>query len=228
METYARRSDLGGRERHNKPWLDGRPRYIFISDMGDSLSGAVHFDYLKTEIYDVVTGAKGSRHMWLWLTKKPGRMARFSTWLLKQGLPWPSNLWAGTSITAMDKLWRIPRLLTVGDSNTVRFLSVESQREYIDLEPWLPDLDWVIQGGQSASDQYPFDVEWARSMRDDCRKWGVPYFLKQLGSTVELGGRRFALQDSHGGDWSEWPEDLRVREMPQTNGVTNSGTNGRE
>jgi len=31
----------------------------------------------------------------------------------------------------------------------------------------------------------------------------------------KLDGEEIALRDGHGGDWSEWPEDLRVREVPE-------------
>jgi hypothetical protein len=42
----------------------------------------------------------------------------------------------------------------------------------------------------------------------------VPVFVKQLGSRPAEGDARLRLRDGHGGDWSEWPADLRVREMP--------------
>ena len=38
--------------------------------------------------------------------------------------------------------------------------------------------------------------------------------MKQLGAKATEGGRALPLNDSHGGDWEEWPEDLRVRQMP--------------
>lgn len=30
----------------------------------------------------------------------------------------------------------------------------------------------------------------------------------------ERSGRRLKLRDGHGGDWIEWPEELRWREVP--------------
>ena len=55
---------------------------------------------------------------------------------------------------------------------------------------------------------------WAEGMRDHCREAGTPFFLKQLGSFAFRGDQRLRLTDSHGGDWTEWPEGLRVRQMP--------------
>lgn len=214
MAKAARLPDLRDRGRLHKPWLDGSPRLIFVSDMSDALSRAVSFEYLEQEIIDNVTSPEGQRHRWLWLTKRPPRMAEFSAQLLAWGVRWPANLWAGTSITSATMTSRIDALLAVGDESTVRFLSVEPQIEAIDLGAWLPTIDWVIQGGESGEDARPFDLAWARTLRDACRRAKVPYFLKQLGTAPMLDGQPLRLRNRHGGDWAEWPEDLRVRQVP--------------
>ena len=73
-----------------------------------------------------------------------------------------------------------------------------------------------------------FDVSWARSLVRQCREGGAAPFVKQLGrkpyqSPEHDGGTGYfiALRDAKGGDMAEWPEDIRVREMPST--PTNSG-----
>jgi protein gp37 len=164
-----------------------------------------------------LTSPEGQRHRWLWLTKLPQRMAEFSAQLLAWGVRWPSNLWAGTSIISTAMTNRIDALLGVGDESTLRFLSVEPQIEPINLGAWLPRIDWVIQGGESGEDARPFNVAWARTLRDACRRAKVPYFLKQLGANVLLEGSTFKLRDRHGGNWFEWPDDLRVRQVPTEN-----------
>jgi protein gp37 len=214
MAEAARWPDLSGQRRPDKPWLGLISRLIFVSDMSDALSSSVPFPYLEREVIDNVTGEPGRRHQWLWLSKRPDRMARFSAWLAGRGRPWPPNLWAGTSITTQGTTGRIRGLLQVGDERTVRFLSVEPQVEGIDIGPWLPDLDWVIQGGESGRNARPFDLAWARALLGQCREMGVPFFLKQLGSSVIDRGRRLTYQDNHAGDWSEWPRVLRVRQFP--------------
>ena len=214
MEEAAKWRDLAGTKRPDKPWLDGLPRLIFVSDMADALSEAIEFEYLKSEIIDNVTTPNGLRHQWLWLTKRPARMAEFSVWLTAQDVTWPANLWAGTSITTQATTTRVRDLLKVGGPNSIRFLSVEPQWEPVNVRKWLPRLDWLIQGGESGTGAKPFDIAWARQMLADCRKAGVPYFLKQLGSWVVRDGERVAFEDYSAGDWSEWPRDLRVRQMP--------------
>lgn len=211
MATMARSRALTGTRRPDKPWLDGLPRLVFVSDMGDALSGPVDFVYLKQEITDVVSSPNGLRHVWLWLTKRPARMAAFARWLRDEhGIPWPDNLVAMTSVIdqrmakAIDHLREVPA--------KVRGLSVEPLIEPVDID--LAGIDWLIVGGESGTHARPFDIAWARALRDQCRGEGVAFFLKQLGRRPVEGGAMLKLRDKHGGDWGEWPADLRVRELP--------------
>jgi protein gp37 len=124
-------------------------------------------------------------------------------------------LWAGTSITNKRSTIRIPSLLQVGDSETIRFLSVEPQIEPIDLRLWLHGLNWVIQGGESGNASRPFDLAWITDVLGQCRAAGVPLFVKQLGSYVLSSGHRMSFEDDHAGNWTEWPDEIRLREMPR-------------
>ena len=216
MAKAARQRDLSGTRRPRKPWLDGQPRMIFTSDMGDALSKGISFDYLESEIIGAAVSPAGRRHRWLWVTKRPERMGEFSAWLEDWDTLWPENLWAGTTITTQGTTSRLEALAKVGNDKTIRFASVEPQLEELDLERYLPGLDWVIQGGESGADPRPFDTRWARKLRDECRAAGVAYFLKQLGAHALDEGEPLALHDGHGGDWDEWAKDLRVREVPVT------------
>lgn len=88
-------------------------------------------------------------------------------------------------------------------------------------------LDWIVVGGESGPGARRFDLAWARSTIQQCRDAGVPVFVKQVGSVPldsALPVRNFAdalvavggtLRDRKGGDMSEWPPDLRVRQLPE-------------
>lgn len=92
-----------------------------------------------------------------------------------------------------------------------------------------PGIDWIIVGGESGPKARLFDLDWARSTIDQCKAAGVACFVKQLGAKPfevlpvsfpwEVCNRAedfpLELKDSHGGDWDEWPADLRVREFPE-------------
>lgn len=184
----------------------------------------VPFDFLKEEIIDVVTSPGGQRHHWLWLSKQPQRMATFSAWLAEDGIVWPENLWAGTSVTGRGTLWRVEDLYRVGDENTIRFLSVEPMFHEVRLALTLkekPGKWWVIAGGesrQSGQETRATELGWLRSLRDELAALGVPYFIKQLGGRLTDGGKPVSFAEGrdagHHGDWAAWPADLRVRQMP--------------
>ncbi len=76
-------------------------------------------------------------------------------------------------------------------------------------------LDWVIVGGESGPKARPCDVAWIRSIVEQGKTAGVPYFVKQLGARPVVFGEGWGeLSDRKGGNPAEWPEDLRVQEMP--------------
>jgi len=206
----ARLRDLLGSRHEDKPWLNGLPRTIFVSDMADALSEAIDFEYLRRELIDVVTDAFGRRHIWLWLTKMPKRMAEFGEWLRMGGAQWPDNLVAMTSVTSQKTVIRAEQLKRV----PARFkgLSVEPLWEQVTIA--MNDVDWCIVGGQSGFGARPFDLAWARSLHAQCRASGTAFFVKQLGAKPVRGVVPLKLTDEHGGDWDEWPADLRIREMP--------------
>ena len=193
-----------------KPWLDGCRYLWFVNDMGDALSNGVPFEFLKTEIVDVAASKNGQRHVWLWLTKRAKRMAKFCRWLEVRGIPWPANLIPMTSVLERNMAGQINYLLDI--PATVRGLSVEPLLEAVDLD--LRGFGWAIVGGESGPLSRPFDLAWARGLREQCHLASIPFFAKQLGSNPIENGQPLVLKDGHGGDWSEWPEDLRVREVP--------------
>ena len=115
----------------------------------------------------------GRRHLWLWLTKRPGRMAEFGEWLQSQGISWPHNLVPMTTVTMQRYAQRADQLRRV--PGKLRGLSVEPLFEPVDLD--LRGIDWVIAGGGSDVLAEPFHVEWAMNLREQCRAAGVAFFL---------------------------------------------------
>lgn len=90
-------------------------------------------------------------------------------------------------------------------------------------------IDWVIVGGESGPGARECNVDWIRSVVEQCRAAGVAAFVKQLGASPVgrwtespaksgLGeGWPASLKITHkkGGDITEWPADLRVRQFPE-------------
>lgn len=78
----------------------------------------------------------------------------------------------------------------------------------------------VVVGGEGRGGR-PCDLSWIRSIRDQCDEAGVACFVKQLGAApvhdCSRGPDSAPIQLRHrkGGDINEWPQDLRVQQMPK-------------
>lgn len=147
---------------------------------------------------------------------------------------WPlPNVWVGVSVEDQKRAdLRVPALL--GTPAAVRWISAEPLLGSVDLgqvwnfcpkhdrpgqaDGWgfcvnCPDmrgLDWIVAGGESGPGARPMRSEWAESLRDQCARAGVPFFMKQAGTVL---ARSWECADRKGGDPSEWPIEL-PREYP--------------
>ena len=146
--------------------------------------------------------------MFLLLTKRPSNINKYIPEAWKTNPP--SNVMFGTSVvnqkTANDL---IPQLFKV---NGQLFLSIEPQLDEVDLTVkmkgsdlrLIDTIDWIINGGESGHHRRPFNTDWGRILRDQCKENGVPFNFKQVDKKISI------------------PDDLMVREYPayHTLGVT--------
>lgn len=229
-------------DRLDQPLRWKKPRRIFVNSMSDLFGEGVSDEFIE-RVFSIM--AIAPHHQFQVLTKRPDRMRAFLSSprtfrtvldAVPLQMEWRPgdlpNVWLGVSVEdqkAADE--RIPLLLQTPAA--VRFLSCEPLLGRLDLSHWLTvwarvgkthvepcrGPQWVIVGGESGPGARPCNVQWIRAITDQCRASGVACFVKQLGSwptDERLQGDRWLLQDKKGGDWSEWPEWLRVREFPQT------------
>ena len=149
-----------------------------------------------------------------------------------QVVVWPlPNVWLGTSVEDQERAnQRIPHLLKCPAA--VRFLSCEPLLGMVDLSAFfggpyvgLPGdvvhpnynfgINWVIAGGESGAKSRPCNIEWIRSIVQQCKAAAVPCFVKQLGAKPMVSENEvLETYTQKGNDPIYWPEDLRVREMP--------------
>ncbi len=157
-----------------------------------------------------------------WGEPPPG--AAYPTYDWMDGMiRWPNvlhNVHLGVSVE--DRKHGVPRIDVLRTlPAALRFLSVEPLLEELgDLD--LTGIGWVIVGGESGPHARPCDAMWILNIVDQCREQGVPCFVKQLGARSYDGVGYFTTRDTaldlgdpKGGNPSEWPESLRVREMPE-------------
>jgi protein gp37 len=80
-------------------------------------------------------------------------------------------------------------------------------------------IDWLIVGGESGPGARAMHPEWARSLRDQCTRAGVPFFFKQWGEWIARGaytadsaqpfvrlGKKATGRTLDGRTWSEYPK----------------------
>lgn len=158
---------------------------------------------------------------WLLLTKRPR-----SSWLLLsvmfrlgQSRILPRNVWVGVTcedggVQAMDRM-RFSQDIWWYDSY-VTFVSFEPLLGPIRLPPinYMASIEWAIIGGESGPKARPFHLEWCQNLIAQLRARGTKVFVKQLGANPVECDASMKLRDRKGADIDEWPEDLRIREIP--------------
>jgi protein gp37 len=161
--------------------------------MSDVFHSHFSLDQVR-QVFEVIEMA--SWHQFQLLTKRPERALR-----LADALPWPENLWLGTSVENASVLGRVDRLRRTPAA--VKFLSCEPLLGPLD-DIDLNGIDWVIGGGESGHGFRPCDPTWARGLRDCCQRAGVAFFWKQWGGrTPKAQGREL-----DGRIWHEFPRRL--------------------
>lgn len=202
----------------------GRRLRVFINSMSDTFENRPDLDDARKLLF-LCAPCVPALDLLL-LTKRPQNvMVQVpAEWIAGK---WPANVWIGTTVENQEQAEeRIPDLLQI--PAPMKFLSCEPLLGPLDIADYIHVLgryfvDWVIVGGESGQTARPCDLDWMRSLREQCALSQTLLFVKQLGRRpVEMrplgDGRqeivKLDLKDSHGGDMAEWPADLRVRELP--------------
>lgn len=220
----------------NKPIEWKNPRRIFVNSMSDFLHKDVPMEFLAS-MWNTMSIAH--QHTYQLLTKRADRLsilhteefrlARIEDYVMRNYRNWQwylSNVWIGVSVENQRRAYgRLPLLATMNVGG-IRWISAEPLLEKTDLffhftSPYLygtgekkPEFNWVVIGGESGPGARPFEIDWARSIISKCKEFGIPIFMKQVGSNAFENGKRYRTKHRKGGDPAEWPEDIRIREYP--------------
>lgn len=192
-----------------EPLADLVPKRYFVNSMSDLFHSKVPDDFIAA-VFDVME--KATWHQFQVLTKRPERMAEFTTKRYAKRKP-PAHIWLGASTenqAAFDERHEHLR----NTKAAVRWLSCEPLLGPIKLGK-CEGLDWVVVGGESGSKRQMLK-EWATLLRDQCAKHGVKFFFKQWGDYNEEGERKKAKKDGltpttlDGVIHDDYPADLFV------------------
>lgn len=160
--------------------IDG-PIDVFDEDMSHGARG---------QLLDLITGSPDLT--WLIATRHADRITDLSP-----GGGLPENLWIGSQISNQEEADQsLPCLAKVKAS--VKFALLSPLVGQVDLNGTEAGdilcrcegcmemtresrLDWVIVGGEQGADARPTHPDWIRSLRNDCRSNGVPFYFQGWG-----------------------------------------------
>lgn len=197
------------------------PRRVFCASLADVFDDEVPQEW-REELWSLMGMASQGN---VWTHAEKGRFA------LLAGLEWlvltkrPENI---EKMLPPNWIQFPPKCLRIGvtcedqangDRRMEELLSVWSGPNFISYEPALgplsvaryieacdgacvPWIDWVICGCESGPGARAMDVNWARSLRDECHEAKVPFFLKQMA----VDGKLVKEPELDGRQWLEFPE----------------------
>lgn len=193
--------------------------FILVDHNAKVVTDGIH-DYpadsgqLRDQLFEQIDQGYYPNLLFLLLTKRPSNINKMIPESWKENPP--ANVMFGTSPCdqeTFDTLW--PQLAQV---NGKRFLSVEPMLGAVKLKAYCPYCkgmliasmsqrcgtchsetirpDWVICGGESGPGKRPMKLWAAREVRNDCKFYDVPFFMKQIDKVQPI------------------PDDLLIRQFP--------------
>jgi len=189
-----------------KKWKD--PRIIFTCSWSDWFIKAA--DPWRDEAWDVIRLTP--QHTYQILTKRPERIADH----LPDDFDSFKNVWIGVSIENQKSIDRLQYFNSFDAS--VKFVSFEPLLGPIVIpDKYLQLIDWAIIGGESGNDKgyyryRPCELKWIEDLADQCKKYNIPVFIKQMGTYLS---KQLKMKERHGMHIDEFPAHLQIQEYPK-------------
>lgn len=193
--------------RLNDPFHWSKPRLVFVNSMGDFFADNVREDWIDNVLEAIEATPK---HQYIILTKKPQNIQRkmYDTILRVKEIRFLGgndillNLWVGVSATnkldlderlsELNKHWKGKKLVSI--EPILNKINLDTFRYHCIDVGWKAGVDWVISGPETGPDKRPYQIEWARSLAEQCLAAGIPFFWK--GPETDLP--------------REWPDEQRL------------------
>ena len=172
-------------DRLDVPLRRKKPTMYFVCSMSDLFHEDVPISFLH-RIFNVFASCK--QHVFLVLTKRPERMAIFTTM-------WTEDV---RFINCTPDDWALPNLYlgvsvenqATADGRHGYLHQCPAAVKFVSYEPALASIDWagwefvsqIISGGESGPGARPSHPDWHRATRDFCQARGIAYFFKQHGA----------------------------------------------
>lgn len=182
-----------------------KPRMIFVNSMSDLFHKKIDRSFLD-RVFDVME--RSDWHVFQVLTKRSSLMRNYAR-ARYDGETVPRHIWLGVSVEDSAHINRISHLKAI--NSEVRFVSFEpllGPVEEVDLR----GIAWAIVGGESGPGARTMQPDWARGLRDTCRRDKVAFFFKQWGGLHPKSNGRL-LDDV---EWNGFPGHIVPKAVPET------------
>lgn len=217
MEKAIRWNDLTGTDRPNKPWLNGRPRLIFLNDMGDVFTKGNEFEPILEFGWKPIMSHDGRKHTYLVTTKCAARMVEYEEWMAKtKGIRRPKHVMNIVSVTSQKRtgrlrhLWNLDPSIPVGIQFEPLLGPIDLTKAFYECERENP-ADWIIVGAESGDNAHAMDLDWVRAIRDIAQEYEIPFFFKQDWKE----GKKIHVPELDGRQWVQMPRNLNADPVGQ-------------
>lgn len=159
-------------DRLSEPMKWKKPCRVFVCSMGDLFHADVTNNMLRAVF---LRACSCCRHTFLFLTKRPKRMAQFIGGI---GLPLPGNIWLGVTAenqARYDERWGFLSEI----SAAVKFVSIEPMLGPVSTCNFISTPDWVIAGPETGPGAREYKPEWIENLYAQCKVSGTPFFDKR-------------------------------------------------
>lgn len=211
---FTKWSDLNIAGSSTNQWASASPSLIQIPISDMVLSETIELNLQFSDLHPFLMPLADSPLIGLILTNQPTDLAQ----VISRSDCFPPNFCVLTSISGPDpeSLQRLQDLKSI--NATTRGIVIDPMISRIPSELLnLDGIHWVIVSGQCSDIEQaaPFDLAWAKELRDHCKEKGVAFFLNQLGSRPTIDNKNQIITDPFGANWNEWDEALQIREYPE-------------
>lgn len=167
----------------------GEPCRVFCASLADVFEDRPDLMLWRSRLFGTILSTPALT--WQLLTKRPENVRAMVPGRWLDGY-WPHNVWIGTTCEDQQRTdERLPHMAKI--PAPVRFLSCEPLLGEIDLLNHIEPCDmgpswWLICGGESGPNYRPMNLDHARSLRQQCITWDIPFWFKQHGGKTPTAG----------------------------------------
>ena len=149
------------------------------------------------DLIEEVVQRKRKAPKYLFWTKRAERMAL----IVNQRYPAGAPDYMAFAVSIEDQRSADERLAHLCSIIGTTVIAIEPMLDEIKLGDFVQQVDWVLVGSETGKNARPLNHDWVRSIRDEVKAAGLPFFIKQLGTD-----HKHSIRELDGREWSECPD----------------------